>query len=102
MTAPCGLKPAPQVLPPVGFDVTGVEDRRTWDPTMATLIAWFQRSRSSLPLEPFELDPGVVVREPEELYYTIEEGISEGPLGFAAAFGGLRDDLEALFAAFGV
>jgi hypothetical protein len=71
-----------------------------WDPAAARLISWFERSRPSLPLVPFELDPGVVVREPADLFYAISKRIAAGPNGFAAVFGGLHEALAALFSRF--
>jgi hypothetical protein len=74
---------------------------QAWNPAMVRLINWFNDRRADLPLERYELEPGVVIAEPDTFYFAISEAISAGPNGLHAVLGDLHEDLERLYGRFG-
>lgn len=69
--------------------------RREWVPWCgadAALILWFQSNRDRLPIEPFDLKPGIRVIDPLKFFRVLDADIQAGSNGPRAV--GLLDDLQ--------
>ncbi len=68
----------------------------TWAAEAAELVAWFQNSGGSLPVNPFDLCSGCRVVEPARFYASLRAEIATGSTGVRAGLGTLQADLQRL------
>ena len=93
------LAPATVPVPsePASRDEAGwlARYRREWVPWCcadAALIHWFQSKRDRLPIEPFNLKPGIRVFDPPKFFRSLDSDIQAGSNSPRAV--GLLDDLK--------
>ncbi len=76
--------------------MTGAGRSLSWDPEIAALVEWFERTPP--PAQPFQLSPGVFVARPAHFWEALRRDIAAGPRGARAKYGGLQQDLRRLAA----
>ena len=91
-------KKAPPPRPPVQH-LFSPDRATTWEPGIATLIEWFNRTPP--PSEPFELHHAVTVLRPVHFWQYLKGDIAAGPGKARACTGALQKDLRRLAALFG-